>query len=90
MATVALSNGIATTTYRPGDLTSPLTLNGGSGGNTFIVNNTTGLVNTDLNTGTGDDIVNVFATGNNTLNIKAKMELMRSRSAHLRVSACRT
>ena len=71
LATVAV-NGIATTTYNPGDL-SKLTVNGGTGGNTFIVNNTTGFYPTTLNTGTGDDTVNVFATGNNTLNIKAKM-----------------
>ncbi len=49
-ASVALSGGIATTTYQPGDLNSPLTINGGSGGNTFIVNNTTSFVETDLNT----------------------------------------
>ena len=51
---------------------SPLTINGGSGGNTFIVNNTTSLVETDLNTGTGDDTVNVFATGADTLNINGQ------------------
>ena len=68
-ASVALSGGIATTTYRPGDLASPLTINGGSGGNTFNVNHTTSFVTTDLNTGTGVDMVNVFATGNNSLTI---------------------
>jgi hypothetical protein len=67
-ASVAVS-GIATTSYRPGDLASPLTINGGSGGNTFNVNNTTGLVQTDLNTGTGNDTVNVYGTGSNTLSI---------------------
>jgi len=68
-ASVAFSSPIATTTYKPGDLNSPLTVDGGSGGNTFIVNNTTSFVTTDLNTGTGADTVNVFATGTNTLNI---------------------
>ncbi len=33
------------------------------------MNNTTSDVQTTLNTGTGDDTVNVFATGTNTLNI---------------------
>ena len=71
-ASVALSGGIATTTYQPGDINSPLTINGGSGGNTFIVNNTTSFVTTDLNTGTGADTVDVFATGSNTLNINGQ------------------
>jgi len=71
-ASVALSGGIATTTYQPGDLNSPLTINGGSGANTFIVNNTTSLVETDLNTGFGDDTVNVFATGTHTLDIQGQ------------------
>ena len=66
---MALSGGIATTTYRPGDLNSPLAIDGGSGGNTFNVNNTTSLLDTTLNTGTGADTVNVFATGSDTLNI---------------------
>jgi large repetitive protein len=69
LATMALDGGIATTTYRPGDLTSPLTVDGGSGGNTFDVNKTTSKVATTLNTGTGADSVNVFGTGTNTLNI---------------------
>jgi hypothetical protein len=68
-ATVALSGGIATTTYQPKDLLGELTFNGGSGGNTFIVNNTTGFTETVLNTGTGADTVNVFATGNEVLSI---------------------
>ena len=71
-ASVALSGGIATTTYQPGDLNSPFTINGGSGGNTFIVNNTTSNVETDLNTGTGADTVDVFATGDNTLSINGQ------------------
>ena len=33
------------------------------------MNNTTSFVTTALNTGIGSDTVNVFATGNNTLNI---------------------
>ena len=75
---VALDGGIGTTSYRPGDLNSPLTINGGSGGNTFIVNNTTsdggdnGPVDTILNTGTGNDTVDVFATGTNTLDINGQ------------------
>ena len=60
--------GSATTTYNPADL-SELTVNGGSGGNTFNVNNTSAFYPTTLNTGTGDDTVNVFATGDNTLDI---------------------
>ena len=71
-ATVSLGNGIATTTYRPGDLTSPLTLDGGSGGNTFQVNNTSAYFTTLLNTGTGNDIVNVLATGNSELDINGQ------------------
>jgi len=60
--------GLGTTSYIPDDLGS-LTINGGSGGNTFTVNNTSGFFVTTLNTGTGNDTVGVFATGNNTLNI---------------------
>ena len=71
-ASVALSGGIATTTYQPGDLNSPLTINGGSGGNTFVVDNTTSFVETDLNTGTGNDTVDVFATGTDTLDINGQ------------------
>ena len=71
-ASIGLSGGIATTTYQPGDLNSPLTVNGGSGGNTFVVNDTTDDVETELNTGTGNDTVNVFATGANTLNINGQ------------------
>ncbi len=60
--------GIAgTITYGAG--VTALNINGGSGGNTFIVNNTSGSATTDLNTGIGADTVNVFATGTNTLNI---------------------
>ena len=47
----------------------PTTASGGSGGNSFTVNATTRFAPTTLNTGTGNDTVNVFATGNNTLNI---------------------
>jgi hypothetical protein len=71
-ASVGLSDGIATTTYQPGDLNSPFTINGGSGGNTFIVNNTTSNVETDLNTGNGADTVDVFATGTDTLSINGQ------------------
>ena len=68
-AAVALSGGIATTTFRPGDLNSASRIFGGSHGNTFNVNSTTGFQSTSLFTGTGDDTVNVFATGNNFLDI---------------------
>jgi hypothetical protein len=75
-ASVSFASSIGTTTYRPGDLTSPLTINGGSGGNTFFVNDTTSNlganstpVDTDINTGTGNNTVDVDATGTNTLNI---------------------
>ena len=54
--------GSATTSYNPFDLAS-LTVNAGSGGNTFNVNNTSAFYPTTLNTGTGDDTTNVFATG---------------------------
>ena len=60
--------GSATTSYNPFDLAS-LTVNGGSGGNTFNVNATSAFYPTTLNTGTGDDTTNVFATGDNTLDI---------------------
>ncbi|MFI5460191.1 MAG: beta strand repeat-containing protein, partial [Isosphaerales bacterium] len=60
--------GSATTSYDPFDLSS-LTVNGGSGGNTFIVNATSAFYPTTLNTGLGDDTTNVFATGDNTLDI---------------------
>jgi hypothetical protein len=60
--------GRAVTSYSPTELSS-LTINAGSGGNTFNVNNTSAFVVTDLNTGTGADTVNVFNTGNNTLDI---------------------
>ena len=75
--------GSATTTYNPADL-SRLTVNGGSGGNTFNVNNTSGFYPTTLNTGTGDDTVNVFATGANTLDIHGQDGPTRSRSAAAR------
>jgi len=71
-ATIALSNPIAPITYVPSELLSPLTINGGSGGNTFIVNDTTSYVTTDLNTGPGSDTVDVFATGTQTLNIEGQ------------------
>ena len=45
--------------YNPFDLCS-LTVNGGSGGNTFNVNNTSAFYPTTLNTGTGDDTINVL------------------------------
>jgi Bacterial Ig-like domain len=60
--------GSATTSYNPFDLAS-LTVNGGSGGNAFIVNNTSAFFPTTLNTGLGGDEVDVFATGSNTLDI---------------------
>ena len=60
--------GSATTSYNPFDLGS-LTVNAGSGGNTFTVNATSAFYPTTLNTGTGDDTTNVFATGDNTLDI---------------------
>ncbi len=76
-ATVAVSS-LATTSYAPGDLNS-LTINGGSGGNTFYVNNTTSDLNgnnlpvdTVLNTGIHVDQVNVYATGSNTLDIQGQ------------------
>ncbi|MGA2497783.1 MAG: FG-GAP-like repeat-containing protein, partial [Tepidisphaeraceae bacterium] len=65
---IAIGPGIATTNYVPADISS-LTINGGSGGNTFVVNNTTAFAPTTLNAGTGADSVNVLGTGNNTLNI---------------------
>ncbi len=68
--TVAVT-GSATTTYDPSDL-SDMTVNGGSGGNTFIVNNTSGNYPTTLNTGAGADTTNVFATGDFTLNINGQ------------------
>ncbi len=68
--TVAVT-GSATTTYDPVDL-SDMTVNGGSGGNTFIVDNTSGFYPTTLNTGTGDDTTTVFATGDDTLNIQGQ------------------
>jgi len=63
--------GSATTTYNPVDL-AELTVNGGSGGNTFNVINTTALAPTTLNTGTGADTVNVFHTGDATLAINGQ------------------
>jgi hypothetical protein len=68
-ASVGLGGAIATTTYSPVNLSAPLTIDGGSGGNTFDVNDTTASQPTDLNTGLGNDTVDVFATGNNTLNV---------------------
>ena len=49
--------------YTPSQLLPPLTIDGGSGGNTFIVNDTTGYATTDLNTGPGNDTVDVYASG---------------------------
>jgi hypothetical protein len=60
--------GSATTSYNPFDLGS-LTVNAGSGGNTFIVNGTSAFYPTTLNTGTGDDTTNVLGNGANTLDI---------------------
>jgi len=68
--TVAVT-GSATTTYDPTDL-SELTVNGGSGGNTFHVNNTSGFYPTTLNTGIGSDVVQVYATGANILDINGQ------------------
>ncbi len=68
--TVAVT-GSATTTYNPADLIQ-MTVNGGSGGNTFIVNDTSGFYPTTLNTGTGDDYTQVYATGAGTLNINGQ------------------
>ncbi len=63
--------GSGTTSYNPNDL-SELIVNAGSGGNTFNVNNTSGNYPTTLNTGTGNDTVNVFASGDNDLNIQGQ------------------
>ena len=63
--------GSATTTFNPADLSS-LTLNGGSGGNTVLVDNTSAFYPTSVNAGTGDDSVQVFASGDNTLNIRGQ------------------
>ncbi len=49
--------------------TGRLTINGGSGGNTFTVTGTSDLYALTLNSGTGNDHVNVQQTGNNTLSI---------------------
>ena len=82
--------GSATTTYNPVDL-SQLTVNGGSGGNTFIVNDTSGFYPTTLNTGTGDDYTQVYATGDNTLNINGQngTDTVTSAAAASRRWACR-
>jgi hypothetical protein len=63
--------GSATTTYTPAGL-SGLTVNGGSGGNAFNVNNTTAQAPTTLNTGVGADTVGVISTGNAALNINGQ------------------
>ena len=68
--TVAVT-GSATTTYNPVDL-SELTINGGGGGNTFVVDNTSEFYPTTLNAGTGSNTVSVYASGNNTLNINGQ------------------
>ncbi|HET6246254.1 MAG TPA: hypothetical protein VFE47_01020 [Tepidisphaeraceae bacterium] len=70
-ASVAVA-GLGTTSYRPIDLQSPLTINGGSGGNTFAVNGTARPADTVLNAGVGNDTVNVFATGGDTLDINGQ------------------
>ena len=67
IGTVAVT-GSATTTYDPADL-SQMTINGGSGGNTFVVDDTSGFYPTTLNTGTGNDYTQVYASGDNVLNI---------------------
>jgi len=66
----------ATINYTDADISS-LTVNGGSGGNTFTVNGT--LVNpsfpstlTTLNTGISNDVVQVSATGASTLDIQGQ------------------
>ena len=64
-ASVAVSpGGIGTTTYRPGDLNQllGLTINGGSGGDTFDVNATTAYAPTTINGGGGDDTFNITAS----------------------------
>jgi hypothetical protein len=66
--------GSATTSYNPIDLFS-LTVNGGSGGNTFTVNNTSAFYVTTLNTGTGNDTTTVSDTGDNALNIHGQAGL---------------
>jgi hypothetical protein len=48
---------------------SGLTVDGGTGGNTFDVTGTAAGITTTLNSGTGDDTVGVTATGNGTLDI---------------------
>lgn len=60
--------GSATTSYDPFDIAS-ITINGGSGGNTFNVNQTSSFFPTALFTGFGNDTTNVFATGSNDLDI---------------------
>jgi hypothetical protein len=73
-ANIGLSSG-ALISYRPGDLatnTTSLNINGGSGGNTFNVNETAFNLTTTLNTGTGADTTNVLAMANNTLNINGQ------------------
>ena len=68
-----------------------MTVNGGSGGNTFIVNDTSGFYPTTLNTGTGDDFTHVFATGDNTLNINGQdgIDAVTWAAARSRRWACR-
>jgi hypothetical protein len=60
--------GSGTTSYTPSVLSS-LTINGGSGGNALNVNQTSSHYATTLNSGTGNDTVNVLATGNSTLDV---------------------
>jgi hypothetical protein len=68
-ANISMS-GTAPITYVPGD-TASVTVNSGSHVDTFNVNNTSADYTTTINTNNvfSTDIVNVFATGNNTLNI---------------------
>jgi hypothetical protein len=52
--------------YNP-TILSALQVIAGSGGNAFTVDNTTAFAPTTLDTGTGNDSVHIFASGNNTL-----------------------
>ena len=60
-------------TYTDADINS-LTINGGEGFNVFNVNATSGDYPTTLNTGIAYVQVNVFATGNNALDITCQSE----------------
>ena len=61
--------------YEASDITGPVTINGGSGGNTFNVNALAGGGSnlTDINSGTSDDAVNIRATdAGTTLNVQGQ------------------